>query len=221
MDHWKAFILDMDGTLVDNMGFHLRAWTAFLADLGVEISPQAFLRRTGGMQNPQILRMMLGEDLSEAEIAAHAAQKEAVYRDLYRPHLEPVGGAIDFIEQARERGVPIALATSANQPNVDFVLGGLGIEDLFDAVVSAEDVERGKPHPEMFRTAAERLEVEPGRCLAFEDSAAGIEAAHRAGMAAIALATTHRENELRDLAGVVEVVEDFTLLDMDRLLRSD
>jgi beta-phosphoglucomutase family hydrolase len=219
MDRWEAFILDMDGTLVDNMGVHLRAWTTFLADFGVEISPEAFLRRTSGLQNPQILRMMLGQDLSEAEVDAYAAQKEARYRDLYRPHLEPVDGGIAFLEEAWQRGAPLALATSANQPNVDFVLGGLGIEDLFDAVVSAEDVERGKPHPEMFLATAQQLGVEPDCCLVFEDSAAGIEAAHRAGMAVIALATTHDEDELRALPGVVDVVEDFTVLDVDRLLR--
>ena len=218
MDRWKAFILDMDGTLVDNMGFHLQAWRVFLADLGVEISPEDFLHRTGGMQNPQILRMMLGDDLSEAEIADLAERKEVVYRELYRPHLAPVAGAIDFVHRARERAVPLALATSAEQPNIDFILEGLGLASTFDAVVGAEDVERGKPHPEIFLTAAEGLGIEPDGCLVFEDSRSGIEAAHRAGMAVIALATTHRAGELEDLPGVAEVVEDFTALDVDRLL---
>lgn len=220
MDHWSAFILDMDGTLVDNMGFHAQAWCAFLADLGCHISPRDFLHRTGGMRNSQILRMMLGQELSEAEVAVHSARKESVYRDLYRPHLAPVPGALDFLEQARQRGVPLALATSADQPNVDFILGGLGIAIAFDAVVSAEVVEHGKPHPEMFLTAAGRLGVEPDSCLVFEDSRAGIEAARRAGMAAIALATTHREDELRELPGVVAVIESFAELDVDRLLGS-
>jgi beta-phosphoglucomutase family hydrolase len=218
MNRWKALILDMDGTLVDNMEFHLRAWQAFLADLGVEVSQEEFLHRTGGMQNPQILRMMLGDDLSPEEVADYGERKEAVYRQLYRPHLEPVAGAIDFLQQARERGVPLALATSAERPNIDFTLGGLGLVSAFDVVVGAEDVDRGKPHPEMFLTAAEKLGVDPGDGLVFEDSRSGIEAAHRAGMAAIALATTHRVEELEDLPGVVEVVEDFTGLDIGRLV---
>lgn len=218
MRRWKAFILDMDGTLVDNMGFHLRAWCAFLAELGVDVSPEAFLRRTGGMPNPQILRMVLGEDLSEAEVTAYAERKEAVYRELYRPHMEPVAGAIDFLQQARGRATPLALATSATQPNIDFVLEGLKLVSTFEVVVSVEDVERGKPHPDLFLTAAQRLGVDPGICLVFEDSRSGVEAAHRAGMAVIALATTHRVEELEGLPGVVEVVEDFTVLDVGQLL---
>jgi beta-phosphoglucomutase len=170
------------------------------------------------MQNPQILRIMLGQDLSEAEIAAHAKRKEAVYRSLYAPHLKPVAGAIDFLAQARQHHVPIALATSADQPNIDFILDGLGIASAFDAVVGAEDVERGKPHPEMFLTAAAQLGVEPGGCLVFEDSRAGLEAARRAGMVTIALATTHSVDELRELPGVVSVVEGFTALDVEQLL---
>lgn len=218
MDLIEAFIFDMDGTIVDNMGFHSQVWVEFLAELGVSLTPTEFHRLTGGMTNRQILRQMIGDHLSDPEIAAYSEQKEVRYRSVYRNHLKPVAGFMGFLEEARRLGAPMALATSAERPNIQFILGGLGIESVFRAVVGAEEVERGKPDPEMFLKAAGRLGVDPERCLVFEDSSAGLKAAHRAGMRAVALATTTAPEVLRGLPGVVRVAEDFTTLDPRGLL---
>ena len=213
-----AFIFDMDGTLVDSMPYHVQAWMALLADRGVQTTPEAFLRQTGGKTNHQILREVFGDRLTGEEIARYARQKEALYRDLFRPHLEPIDGLIGFLNGAQHLHVPMAVATSAGKANRDFVLKGLGLEPYFTAVVGVEEIQEGKPHPEIFLRTAEKLGVAPAGCLVFEDALAGIEAADRAGMKAVALTTSVEGGEFRGLPAVIQVARDYTSLSPQALL---
>jgi beta-phosphoglucomutase family hydrolase len=214
-----AFIFDMDGTLVDNMSFHERTWLELLAAQGVPVTADEFHRRASGRTNPDILREFLGDRLAEHEVEEWTERKEALYREAYRPHLQAIAGLHGFLESARSLGIPLAVATSGTRGNVEFVLDGLRIGPLFATVVTGEEVMRGKPDPEMFLTAAQRLGVEPASCLVFEDSRAGVEAAIRAGMRVVVLATTPGIGELEGRAGVVQVVEDYSELDARALLR--
>lgn len=207
-----AFIFDMDGTLVDNARFHAKAWRQLLAELGIEISLDRLHRQTSGRTNEQTLRQFLGDDLPDAVLTQYAERKESLYRTLCRPHLRLVDGLDRFLPQARRLGIPMAVATAADRCNVEFVMDGLAIQAYFQAVVGAEEVTHGKPHPEMFLTAAQRLGALPERCLVFEDSLHGIEAARRAGMAAVAVATTLDPQEFHGLPHVRQVVDDFCLL---------
>lgn len=206
-----AFILDMDGTIVDNIPFHVRSWLALLHELGVSITEDEFIQRMIGKTNAETLRELVAADLSDDQIAAYAARKEALYRELYRPHLRPVPGLRPFLRDARRLGIPLALATSAPPENIAFVLGGLGIAGYFQAVIGADRVSRGKPHPDLFLAAAGDLGVPPARCLVFEDSLMGLEAARRAGMPAVAVATTLHAAELAGVPGVVQIVQDLAL----------
>lgn len=213
-----AFIFDMDGTLVDSMPFHIQAWTDMLTGLGVQTTPEAFLRQTGGKTNRQILREIFGDGLTEAEIASHIRRKEALYRSLYRPYLKPLPGLIPFLNEAERLHIPMAVATSAGKTNRDFVLQGLGVESYFSVVVGVEEIREGKPDPEIFMKAAERLAATPADCLVFEDALAGIEAASRAGMKAVALTTTVDGGTFQDLPGVIQTAKDFTTLSPQSLL---
>jgi len=206
-----AFILDMDGTIVHNIPFHIQSWLALLRELGVVITEGEFIHRMIGKTNAETLRELVAADLTDDQIAVYAARKEALYRELYRPHLRPVPGLRQFLLDARRLGIPLALATSAPPENIDFVLGGLGIAGYFQVVIGADRVARGKPHPDLFLAAAGDLGAPPARCLVFEDSLMGLEAARRAGMPAIALATTLDARELADVPGVVQVIPDFAL----------
>lgn len=208
----QAFIFDMDGTIVDNMGWHARVWADILAGEGVMITPEEFNRQTAGKTNPVLIRQMLGE-LSDEQVAAFAERKEARYRELFRPHLKAIAGLLPFVERARALGIPLALATSAGRANIAYILAGIGAEALFDAVVSGEELTHSKPHPEIFLTAAAKLGVPPARCLAFEDAPAGIESARRAGMPVVAITTTIPAAEALGLAGVVRAEADFMALD--------
>lgn len=207
----QALIFDMDGTIIDNMSFHIESWIAFFASVGVPMTTEDVLRRTDGTIE-EALRRNLGEQLTADELAEFGERKESLYRELYRPHLKPVAGLNEFLRAAQSRDIPVAMGTSAGPRNIEFALEGLNLKSAFAVVVGGHEVERGKPHPDTFLAVAELLQVPAGGCVVFEDSFAGLEAARRAGMSSVALATTHSEEKLRVLPGVIRVIKDYTEL---------
>jgi beta-phosphoglucomutase len=208
----RAFVFDMDGTIVDNMAFHTDSWLEFFARRGKNYDPDAFFRETAGAQGREILRERLGADIPDDEIAVLAQEKDALYREMYEPHLSTIDGFDDLVEQAGVRGVKLAVATSAPPANIVFTLDGLDIRRHFDAVVGAADVKRGKPHPDVFLKAAEQLGVAPEDCIVFEDAPLGVEAAKRAGMRAVVLTTTLPAEAFAEYDNVIRIVSDFSEL---------
>ena len=208
-----AFLFDMDGTIADTMPFHLQAWMDLLGELGVRLAPQEFLRTTSGKMNHQILHEVLGMPLSDADFAVFEARKESLFRRLCRPHLKPIAGLMGFLAESRWLGISMAVATAAGKANREFVLDGLGIASHFHAVIGPEDVRNGKPHPEIFLKAADTLRVDPAHCVVFEDAMSGIEAAGRAGMKAVALATSLAAGEFQTHPAVFCIVRDYTSLE--------
>lgn len=195
-----AFIFDMDGVIVESTDFHEKAWDAYLARFG--ILADDVMGRMLGKRNDQIVREIWGPGLTEAEVVGHGAAKEQMYRDLMAPALEAhlVPGVREFVRAAHALGVPIALATNAEAPNVDFVLGGAGILSLFQTTVDGGQVTHPKPDPEVFLTAAARLGVAPANCVVFEDSPGGMQAARQAGAHLAGLLTTLDAAPQADLA---------------------
>jgi beta-phosphoglucomutase family hydrolase len=214
----RAFIFDMDGTLVDNMKFHSQAWMALFESLGIHLDADEFQRRTAGKTNPEILRKFTDRNLTDEEIRGLSDQKENFYRDLYRPHLKATTGLLFFLEQAQELNIPMGLATAAGKENIAFVLQGLKLEDFFCAIVGAEDIQRGKPDPEIFIKSAFKLHVQPKECIVFEDSLFGIEAAQRAGMRSVFITTSHQLEELRNQPAVMLAVPDFSAINITALV---
>jgi beta-phosphoglucomutase len=213
-----GFIFDMDGVLVDSMPFHVEAWVQVLGQQGVHKTREEFLRDLAGKTNRAILRRWFGPTFPDADMAALEARKETLYRRLYRPALKPLDGLLDFLAAATRLGIPMAVATAAGRANRGFVLDGLGIRQYFTAAVGPEEVPDGKPHPGMFLRAAEHLGLPPARCLVFEDALAGVEAATRAGMKAVALTTSRTAPEFDAWPAVVQTAPDFTALRPDALL---
>jgi beta-phosphoglucomutase family hydrolase len=207
-----AFLFDMDGTIADTMPFHLQAWMELLGELGNRMSPQEFLRKTSGKMNHQILNGVLGMALSTAELARFEARKESRFRELCRDRLRPILGLVAFLEESRRSSVALAVATAAGKENRDLVLEGLGIASAFRVVIGAEDVRNGKPDPEIFLKAAGGLQVDPARCVVFEDAVAGVEAAGRAGMKAVALTTSLDAREFQGHPAVIRIAKDYTSL---------
>lgn len=208
----RAFIFDMDGTIVDNMAFHTQSWVTFFERRGRDIDADEFFRTTAGRQGKEIIRSHMGEDLGDEEVAVLNHEKEAVYRELYAPHLKSVDGFEDLIAVARSQGIVLAVGTAAPPANVEFTLGGLDLRRHFETVVGATDVARGKPHPDVFLEAARRCGAEPANCIVFEDAPLGVEAARRAGMRVVVITTTLPAEAFAEFDNVIAIVDDFSQL---------
>ena len=213
----RAFIFDMDGTIVDNMAFHTESWLAFFARRGQQLDADAFFRDTAGRQGHEIMRHYLGDHLSKEESAQLDFEKESLYRELYAPHLATTGGFETFIAGAKAQGVALAVATAAPNDNITFTIDGLNLRSEFKAIVGAADVARGKPNPDVFLLAAERCGALPANAIVFEDAPLGVEAARRAGMRAVVLTTTLPAEAFAEFDNVIAVVRDFSELDPEAL----
>ena len=207
----EAAIFDLNGTLIDDMRAHGRAWSAVVRELGVEVPAERFEQELAGMKHGETFEAVLGHKLPDDEVSRLAQRKEALYREIYRPELRLVSGARELIERLRARGVRTAIATAAPHANRDFALDGLGIRPLFDAVVGEEQAARGKPAPDLYLAAARALRVAPSRCIVFEDAINGVRAAVAAGMRVAAVTTATAADKLRQ-AGAEFTIPDFAHL---------
>jgi beta-phosphoglucomutase len=182
---------DLDGTLIDSAGHHWIAWRDTLAAAGRPVRPDDFAN-TFGKRNDEILRELFGPAIAVDWIERVSESKEQAYRRrLHELGLALLPGALDWLHRLRESGWKQALASSAPRPNIDAVFEVLSLDRFLDAVVSADEVGRGKPDPAIFLEAARRLGLAPGRCVVVEDAPAGIEAARRAGMPSIGVLSDH------------------------------
>jgi HAD superfamily hydrolase (TIGR01509 family) len=181
----RAVLWDLDGTLVDSAEFHWLSWRDTMAAEGVSLTYQQFLD-TFGQKNDRILPGWLGSGADAARIRRVGDAKEAEYRRLASVHgLRPLPGASSWVRRLRAQGWQQAIASSAPGENVGVMLRALALDGMFEAIVSAEDVTRGKPDPQVFLAAAERLGVPRDRCIVVEDAAVGVQAARSAGMRCI------------------------------------
>lgn len=210
---YDALIFDMDGTLIHNMPIHNLVWQDTLSEAGVQIELEEFNRTTTGKKNSEILRMLLGDHLNETEISHWAERKEALYRERFADKREPLPGLLHILDQAKELQIPMAVATAAPPANISFILDGLNLRRYFKVVVGGDDVQQGKPDPEIFLKAAKALEVEPTRSLVFEDALSGVEAARRADMDAVLICTTIDAEEVAGMNHVIAALPDFTYFD--------
>jgi len=175
----------MDGTLVDSEEYHWRAWREIMAAERITITRAQFLA-TFGQRNDSILPQWLGPDATSERIQRVGDDKEELYRRMVRQcGLAPLPGAAGWVCRLKTEGWLQAVASSAPRRNLETVLDVIGLAGEFQATVSAEDVKRGKPHPDVFLTAARRLGAAPSQCVVVEDAAAGVEAARGAGMRSI------------------------------------
>jgi beta-phosphoglucomutase family hydrolase len=204
----KGLLFDMDGVLVNNLEIHRQAFAEFFRFYGVERTFDE-LNRVFGRGNDDIMGELMPRDVVErVGIRELGYQKEAIYRRIYAPIIEPQPGLINFLADAEREGLCAAVGSSGYRVNVDFVLDKCDIARHFSAIVAGDEVTNCKPHPEIYLTAAAKLGLKPSECVVFEDAEAGIEAAHRAGIKVIALATTFDREFLAQTDADV-IVDDF------------
>lgn len=217
----EAAIFDMDGTLVDNTPFHIRAFEIFCERYNVSDWKEK-LGEVYGMGNDDILRILLPAELiREKGIEALAEEKEGIYREIYAPDIHPLAGLETLLERLRDAGIRCAVGSSGCKTNVDFVLEKCRIGDFFEARISGDMVSRCKPDPDIYLAAASALHVPTPACLVFEDAKAGIESARRAGAGRIvALATTLPVEELTPEPNVDLIIPDYRWLLGARTLKN-
>jgi beta-phosphoglucomutase len=214
----KAFLFDMNGTMINDMGYHLDAWYKILTeDLGASLNREAVKKQMYG-KNDELLIRIFGEGRFTAdEMAELSVEKERRYQQTYKPHLQLIAGLPEFLEKAYQQGIPMAIGSAAITFNVDFVLDNLNLRHYFKAIVSAESVQVSKPHPETFLLAASLIGAQPADCIVFEDAPKGVEAAANAGMRCVVLTTMHTREEFEDYSNIIAFADDYTTLDVDAL----
>lgn len=180
-DETWAVVFDMDGTMVDNRAWHEQAWIEMGRRRGLPVTAEFYQQKLHSRGNGEIIRELFGSQVDEKFIRRFAEEKEAVYRDLYAPHVKEVSGLRTLLRDLNDEGVPCAVVSNSPRENVDFILSGLGVADCFRVILSADDVTKGKPDPELILKAAQRLGVPPYRCVVLEDSVSGFQAAEAAG----------------------------------------
>jgi beta-phosphoglucomutase len=203
----RAVIFDLDGTLIDNNSYHRQTWEKYLEKIGKKISEEEFNANMNGRTNEDAIKYIFGKDISSEDSLKHTLEKEALYREIYKPFIKPLPGLIDFLEILKSKNIPMAIATSGIQPNIDFMFENIPIKKYFDVVVNSSHIKKGKPDPEIYLKVASLLHVSPRYCLVFEDATVGIKSAKAAGMKVIAVATTQPKAELGEAD---MIVDDYT-----------
>ncbi|MFC1861388.1 HAD family hydrolase [Chloroflexota bacterium] len=213
----KAVIWDMDGVIVDSGPYHFGAWQYAFQKKGVEFTEEDF-RHHFGQRNDTIIKSTLGENVSQDEIDDIADDKEENYRQRVRQHIKSLPGAIELIKSLPRNGFSAAIASSAPMENIKLIIMALGLDSSFQAIVSGGEVKEGKPSPQGFLLAAEKLEVEPANCIVIEDAVAGVAGAKRAGMRCIAVTNSHPRESLKEADLIVDTLEAVSIRDLERLL---
>lgn len=206
-----AVIFDMDGVVVNNTAYHIKAWEKFCNNHGIIWNKEVYLQNINGRPIKEGIGSLFAKKLSPKEIDSLCHEKEQLYRELYKDDIAPLKGLLFFLEHLSGNNIPRAIATSANPLNVEFTLGGIDIKRYFDIVLDENAVAVGKPHPEIYLKTAKALNVAPEICVVFEDSLAGIASARAAGMKVMGMATTHTADKLVDAHMIKENFENLTI----------
>ena len=208
-------LFDWDGVVIDSSRQHETSWERLADEEGKPLPPDHFVKGFG-KKNEVIIPNILGWTQDPAEVHRLSLRKEALYRKVVvETGIEPLPGVHDFLRALRTAEVPACVGSSTHRLNIDTIIEVMGFTDLFAGIVTAEDVDQGKPHPDVFLKAAARIDREPEQCVVFEDALAGIEAGKAAGAKIVGVATTHDATTLNPLVDhVVHRLDELTVADL-------
>ena len=209
----RGVIFDWDGVVIDSSAQHEKSWELLAHEIQKPLPPGHF-KAGFGKKNQEIIPNLLRWSNDPEEIRKLGERKEELYRELVREQgVAVLPGARELLEALKNASIPRSVGSSTPRSNLDSIFAATGLDRLFDAVVCGDDVANGKPAPDVFLLAAKRLGLAPADCLVIEDAHVGIEAAHRAGMKVLAVATTNSLDELGSadsaVPSLVGVTPDF------------
>jgi HAD superfamily hydrolase (TIGR01509 family) len=208
-------IFDLDGVIMDNNAYHEKSWQIFCDSNGIHLSDKDMQQFINGRRASDALDFIFNGNCTNAEKRKHQKLINKIYRDIYRKEIQPVDGLYPFLEELKESDIPVVLATSAPRGNVDFAFRHILIRDYFKTVLSAEDIYRGKPDPEIYCKAIQETGLSSCDCVVFEDSMSGVASALEAGAHVIGVATTLRKE---DFSGTMEVINSFEEINVKKIL---
>ncbi len=204
----KGFLFDLNGTMVNDMPYHIKAWHQEIVKLGGTLSLEEMKHQCYGKNDELLERIFPGRFTMEEKIKL-GNDKEALYRIEFKPQLKLIDGLATFLATASERKIQMAIGSAAITENINFVIDNLQISHYFSAIVSANDVQQSKPHPETFLNCAQRLGLSPQECIVFEDTPKGVECALNAGMKAVVILGEHTQSEFASFSNVIHSMDNY------------
>jgi beta-phosphoglucomutase len=206
--NYKAFLFDLNGTMINDMLYHIKAWHRILNGLGANISMEKMKEECYG-KNHELLERIFPGRFSPEEKNRMSVEKERQYQKDFRPQLQLIKGLNGFLQRSHDAGIKMAIGSAAIMSNIDFVIDGLHIRHYFDALVSADEVNYSKPDPETWQICASKLGISPNECLVFEDTPKGVKSSCNAGMDCIVITTMHGKEDFNGYKNVVSFITDF------------
>jgi beta-phosphoglucomutase family hydrolase len=198
----RAFVFDLNGTMIDDMEYHITAWLEIIKNMGYEITYEKMKRECYG-KNEELLERIIPGRFNEKEKQKLGNEKEIKYREHFKANLRLLPGFSVFLENAKRNGIKMAIGSAAIMDNVDFVIDGMNIRHYFSVIISADDVVQSKPHPETFSKCAELLQADASDCIVFEDTPKGVETAMNAGMQAFVVNTMQDRKEFEQYSNII------------------
>lgn len=211
LSRYKAFLFDLNGTMIDDMKYHIVAWSDMLNNvLGAGLSYEEVKRQMYGKNEELLIRVFGPDKFSREEMQQYSMEKERRYQAAFLPELKLLEGLPELLDEAKATGIRMAIGSAANTFNIDFVLDNLRLRSYFDAIISADDVEISKPDPDTYLKCAAAVGVTTKDCLVFEDAPKGVEAAFNAGMDCVVLTTLHEPYEFSAYPNIIHFMNDYS-----------
>ncbi len=207
----NGFLFDLNGTMINDMPYHIEAWHKQLVALGSSISLEETKYQCYG-KNDELLERVFPGRFSMEEKMKIGNDKESLYRVEFKPYLKLMNGLDTFLLNASKQNKKMAIGSAAIHENINFVIDNLNIRHHFSAIVSANNVVKSKPHPETFLKCAEQLGLRPNECIVFEDTPKGVECALNAGMKTIVILGEHEQKEFAHYDNVIECIKEYSQL---------
>ncbi|HTF29474.1 MAG TPA: HAD family phosphatase [Flavitalea sp.] len=206
----KAFLFDLNGTIIDDMRYHNQAWFDLLTkDLHADLTWEQVKKEMYGKNSDLMIRIFGNDRFSDEEMERLSMEKEKRYQAAYKQDLQLIPGLDSFLAKIEAHNIKMAVGSAAIPFNIDFILDNLNIRHYFEVVISADDVMNSKPDPETFLSCASLLNVAPSDCIVFEDAPKGVESARNAGMKAVAIMSTHEEVDFAQYDNIICFIRDY------------
>jgi beta-phosphoglucomutase len=217
----KAFLFDLNGTMIDDMQYHYAAWHKIVNDLGANLSLDEVKQECYG-KNSDLLQRIFPNKFSVKEMNAISLKKENAYQESYLPHLKLIKGLQKFLEEAKKQNIKMAIGSAAIMFNIDFILDNLKIRQYFDAIISADDVVNSKPDGETYLKCAAALGVRTYECIVFEDVPKGVESAAHADILSIVIESkNHTQEEFAHFTNIISFEKDYTEIEINTLVKNN